>query len=154
MKKSQIVANIITGLVLLGLLAVQIVYYFQPKTVGQETEYSRGITVSMVAFTVTFIVLIMVTLAIYATKALLERQVKEKMAPVMDKATKAIKKVTLMGAPELEEPELTAVISAAILQFEADTSAKPVGLDFIVKSLAPAASSWKTQNLEDYGKTW
>lgn len=119
----------------------------------QAAEYARGINVSMVAFTVTFIVLIMVTLAIHATKILLERQVREKIAPVVDKASKAIK-VALKGVPELEEGEMTAIITAAIRQFEADTSIKPVGLDFVVKPFASSSSVWKTQNLEDYGKTW
>ncbi len=127
----QIVANIITLIVLVSLVAYIVLAFIYPNiTLNPGADLSGGISKSLVAFTVTFIVLICVTGSIYALKLITERP--PKPAKVQKKE---------------EDDLLIAAITAAVQAFESEHPAAKKG--FVVKEYK-TPSQWGKLTKEEY----
>lgn len=127
----QIVANIITLIVLVSLIVYIVLAFIYPNiTLNPGANLSEGISKSLVAFTVTFIVLICVTASIYGLKLLTERP--QKPAKVQKKE---------------EDDLLIAAITAAVQAFESEHPAKK---GFVVKEYKSPSSGWGKLSKEEY----
>lgn len=126
----QIIANIITLIVLVSLIVYIVLAFIYPNiSLNPGADLSGGISKSLVAFTVTFIVLICVTASIYGLKLITEKP--QKPAKVQKKE---------------EDDLLIAAITAAVQAFE---SANPARKGFVVKEYK-TPSSWGKQTKQEY----
>ena len=126
----QIVANIITLIVLVSLVVYICLAFIYPNiTLNPGADLSGGISKSLVAFTVTFIVLIAVTGSIFVLKFITERP--QKPAKVQKKE---------------EDDLLIAAITAAVQAFETELPKK----GFVVREYKSASSSWSKLTKEEY----
>lgn len=126
----QIIANIITLIVLVSLIVYIVLAFIYPNiSLNPDADLSGGISKSLVAFTVTFTVLICVTASIYGLKLITEKP--QKPAKVQKKE---------------EDDLLIAAITAAVQAFE---SANPTKKGFVVKEYK-TPSSWGKQTKQEY----
>jgi Na+-transporting methylmalonyl-CoA/oxaloacetate decarboxylase gamma subunit len=135
----QIIANIITGLVLVGLMVFVVVSY-----ILDPAKYGEGVTKGLVAFTTTFIILLVVTASIYLIKAITER---------FSGNGSSAKSTGLTSQNKGKSDKLmAAVIAAAINQFQFDSNGQ-IAVGFKVRELFDVNTPWTTFSKNDYHKS-
>jgi Na+-transporting methylmalonyl-CoA/oxaloacetate decarboxylase gamma subunit len=145
----QKIANILTVLFLLAGLAVVGFFMVTKWSVYSAPIASGGTTIiaGIVAFVVTFFVLIIVTLAIVFLKRVTDRK---EIEPIDSKKVhiKTIPKTATTS--EENDSELVAVIMSAVSAFRAETGQTTnLFTEFRVREMVSSGSSWRIISLDD-----
>jgi Na+-transporting methylmalonyl-CoA/oxaloacetate decarboxylase gamma subunit len=135
----QIIANIVTGLVLIGLTVFIITSY-----ILDPAKYGEGVTKGLVAFTTTFIILLVVTASIYLIKTITER--------FSGNGTSAKSPGSTTGNKGKSDKIMAAVIAAAVHQFQLDSNGQ-IAIGFRVRELLDVNTPWTTFFKNDYHKS-
>jgi len=127
---SRLVANIITAMVLVGILFFVVFSFFSDFHKFFDKESGMPVVKSIVAFSTTFIVLLIIVATIYLVKFFTEkREAGRKPMPI--------------------NFELEAVLMASILAFEKEGHT-PLGPGFIVRKIKYQGNSWRLTSSNTY----
>lgn len=135
----QIIANIVTGLILVGLMVFVVVSY-----ILDPAKYGEGVTKGLVAFTTTFIILLVVTASIYLIKAITER--------FSGNGASAKGPGSATQNKGESDKIMAAVIATAVHQFQLDSNGQ-IAVGFRVRELFDVNTPWATFSKNDYHKS-
>ncbi|HOO96527.1 MAG TPA: OadG family protein [Caldisericia bacterium] len=139
-KTLQLISNITTAVILLGGTALATYFVISKWSVFMPSDPNaqKPLIVGLVAFVVTFVVLILVTCCIYLLKSITDKPAKPQ--------------ITVAPQDKVDEDiELVAVMATAIAAFNDDIAkVKRPKLEFRVREMNPCGSSWRIVAKDDF----
>ena len=143
-------SNILTSLFLIAGVMLVVVFMYTKWDVYIEPIGSGGTTLmaGIVAFVVTFLVLIIVTLCIVALKWITDRKHKQQTISKVSSITPKQQTDRILSMDL--ETELVAVIMSAIRAYELENGRSPVFTEFKVRELIASGSSWRIMTRDEF----
>lgn len=143
-------SNILTSLFLIAGVMLVAVFMYAKWDVYIKPIGSGGTTLiaGIVAFVVTFLVLIIVTLCIIALKSITDRKHKQQTISMASSITP--KQQTERIPCTDSETELVAVIMSAIRAYESENGRIPVFTEFKVREMIASGSSWRIMTRDEF----